>query len=449
MIPGYSRCNNIMDRSSHQTSSSGGRYSVAMKKRLRSPRVGILTLLLFLGVFGSTRQSVFTLYDITFRVFVDGDNSVARTLNNNSNHDDDAIGGSMIVHDSTATSQVQNDLWLPSRSSIESLMGQTNPSTRPPGWQTDTPRSIMYVHVGKTGGTTLDAVFLANCRWYRINEVRQRCLDDFQKRNRTESTLSTLVKSTMHGDRWGKFARHIDETTSFLFTVRNPISRAVSAYEMHHIDNERFGRGKKQFYVDCFPTIEDLSRAVRNDTVAGQPTPSDCVHIAHTMLTGGGTASDEMARMCYHLARNYGFYTQMTTKVYPEKEIIVVRTEHLWQDLRRLDVMLGGDGKSYEENLMNDHGRSSTYKYRSTISSETKQLLCCGLLVEIQIYESLIVKATNLKYNDKVDTMNDLLLDCSGHDDGRSLPSSSSSLRWEASFSWSNWSAKYCPQAVG
>ena len=41
--------------------------------------------------------------------------------------------------------------------------------------------SIVYVHVGKTGGTTLDQVLQANCRWYQAGFRRRKCLKELEK----------------------------------------------------------------------------------------------------------------------------------------------------------------------------------------------------------------------------------------------------------------------------
>jgi hypothetical protein len=141
--------------------------------------------------------------------------------------------------------------------------------------------------------------------------------------------------------------------------------------------------------------------------------------------------------MCYHLATNYRYYTGRTTNRYPEREVFVARTESLWEDLRRLDERLGGDGKAFDRNHVHDHG-SSNYTFRSVFSREGKHLLCCGLLGEIQIYESLIVSAMNLEYEEKVQTMDALLADCNGDDE-------SSSVRWVEEFSWLNWASERCP----
>jgi hypothetical protein len=320
--------------------------------------------------------------------------------------------GSTIVQNSTAIVQLENDFWLPSilsSSAKESFTNEQQPQQRnvspPSSWQSGKQRSIMYVHVGKTGGAVLDVVFLANCLWYLRPEAQQKCYDNFYDRNLTESALSSAITSTTHCERRGRSKTPIQNTTSYLFTVRNPISRAVSAFDMHHVANEGSMRTKKQFYVDCFPTIEDLICSevknrislVKNETIPPSPVADvvaaaaataaggggkhqltgteaaplptqSCAEIAHAMLTG--TAGSEMARMSYHLAMNYRHYTRMTTIVHPGSEIIVARTEHLWNDLKRLDIMLGGDGKSYGENLVYDHGSSTRYRYRSSISTK-------------------------------------------------------------------------------
>jgi Sulfotransferase family len=130
-------------------------------------------------------------------------------------------------------------------------------------------RSILYVHVGKTGGTSLDVALLSNCRWYHYSSSRKRCFDNFHKISNNsnittrggESVLSTLTNFTMHCRAWNDFHRGVHHTTSFLFTVRNPIHRAVSAFDMGRNANPSGAGGRRRkvrFYEECFPTAEDL-----------------------------------------------------------------------------------------------------------------------------------------------------------------------------------------------
>ena len=64
-------------------------------------------------------------------------------------------------------------------------------------------RTIMYMHIGKTGGTTLDVVLRSNCGWGDRPQASQQCFDDWKKRNEDRQTASnhstrTTTKRLIH-----------------------------------------------------------------------------------------------------------------------------------------------------------------------------------------------------------------------------------------------------------
>lgn len=67
--------------------------------------------------------------------------------------------------------------------------------------------------------------------------------------------------------------------------------------------------------------------------------PQPCAELARGVIAGQ-LRSTGFKRMCC----NHKFYTAATTGKQPEKSIIMIRTEHLWDDLKDLDIMLGGKG---------------------------------------------------------------------------------------------------------
>jgi hypothetical protein len=130
--------------------------------------------------------------------------------------------------------------------------------------------TILYVHVGKTGGITLDKIFKSNCEWYKDPSPRHACNQNLPT---IAPVITHLVKRTIHislrkGDK--EFIRH--NATSFLFTVRNPIARAISAFNMDHLQNRDSSHRSRNpyskhlrgiFYDECFPTMEDFAMVLR------------------------------------------------------------------------------------------------------------------------------------------------------------------------------------------
>jgi len=79
-----------------------------------------------------------------------------------------------------------------------------------------------------------------------------------------------------------------------------------------------------------------------------------------------------------------------------EKEIIAYRTEHLADDWKRVDVMLGGDGHVPSNLWGNDSSQKDWPVKNNTVSEQGHQNLCRALCHEIQIYKQILVRAINL-----------------------------------------------------
>ena len=290
---------------------------------------------------------------------------------------------------------------------------------RPP--VTNSTRKIMYVHVGKTGGTTLDTVFRSNCAWYGLTEPRRRCYANFNNRNTSlDSVLSYLTKSTIHIRPRVHYKRWINETTTFLFSVRNPIARAVSAFDMDHIQNNNNNmtdqpkmRNARAPLYECFPTAEHLAQGLygnsRNGTMDVKE-QEQCRTTAWMVLTGNQTS--QQAKVVTHLYHNYAYYKNLTLDQFPNREVMVVRTESLWQDISRLDVFLGGTGQFLTSGHRFDHGRATQYRVKSRLTPQGKQYFCKALQDEIAIYRMLIERAVNLNATEKRQSIGAVQADC-------------------------------------
>jgi hypothetical protein len=158
---------------------------------------------------------------------------------------------------------------------------------------------------------------------------------------------------------------------------------------------------KRTEFYNCFHTAEDLGQSLRKKS---NTTTTECRVKAVQALDGNMDFPS-------HLHYNYEYYVNMTLSTYPQKEVFVVRTEHLWDDLSELDMMVGGSGPLSRAGSKYDHG-SSVYKVRSKLSNQGKQLLCYGLRKEIQIYKDLIQRAVNLDDSEKKDAIDAVDKDC-------------------------------------
>ena len=75
---------------------------------------------------------------------------------------------------------------------------------------------------------------------------------------------------------------------------------------------------------------------------------------------------------------------------------MVVRTEHLWEDLSGIEHLLGGNA-SVRPHIYPavTHG-SEKFQLKANLSSSAAQDLCCAVEEEVKIYVDLLNQAVNL-----------------------------------------------------
>lgn len=309
-------------------------------------------------------------------------------------------------------------------------------------------RKIMYLHVGKTGGTSLEKVLRVSCSWGRHSQSKiNECLRTGPLLNNEESMLSNLTAYIVHEDIRPNLVRgniSKNNVTSFLSTLRNPIARAVSAFDMRHPANQKrisklaVKRAVvKEFYIDCFPTMQDLvdilSKKKKVEYTNGDNKTVDCIELGSHTIAGRGhfLAND-------HLRANYEDYAKVTTKAFPNKEIFVIRTEKLWHDVEILEYALGGRERAFQhlQNHSFTHG-SEGYHYKSSLTEEGKVTICCFLSEENIIYEDLMRRAVNLEEDKKIGSLLKLYNDCG-------IGVNATAAWTNQSFPWMKWKENGC-----
>jgi len=268
-------------------------------------------------------------------------------------------------------------------------------------------RTILFVHIGKAGGETIKSVLETGCQVMRNAARRNKCLAGLQN-----SRLSDSVKGYFHCFKIQP-PQMAHKADSYLFNVRHPVDRAISWY--HYInpfncvsENNRIspncaaanqlqnkpGGFVSQFFDLCFRTVEDWVYGAIGKRANGEPALQACVDLAHKSLAGKLDWKD--IPLAAHMTANYQQYTSMTTRKFKSKEILVVRMEHMWDDLKSLDVWLGGTGDfGRASGTKYSHG-SETYGGSKSITVATAKLFCCALQSEMEIYLDLITSAANL-----------------------------------------------------
>lgn len=297
----------------------------------------------------------------------------------------------------------------------QNLMGQQQPSPKmmfgPPNLKN---RTMLFVHVGKAGGETVKWRLKVICNQRGSKRKKTRCLEQFQN---GESFVSNATIGYMHCDslrpRWS-----IDIATTFLVSLRDPIDRIVSWFQYMHPLNclsERpsaacnLKKGNQTwgglFYQTCFPDVGEFFRSVQVPLLVED---FDCSALALETIQARGPKGPTN-----HLFFNYQYYANRTTWRFPQKDVVVVRQEMLWDDLRRIESWLGGDPlRSFEtEGPIINHG-SDKFKYRAKLDPLLIPPLCCVIPNEIQIYNDLLDRAVNLEDRHKKFSIQNLLSKC-------------------------------------
>jgi hypothetical protein len=154
--------------------------------------------------------------------------------------------------------------------------------------------------------------------------------------------------------------------------------------------------------------VDDLARSLwfPIDTALPTTTGQSCTELAWLAVNGQAPAGPSS-----HLYFNHRYYITNTTKLYPEKEIFVVRTETLWHDMNGIEKMLGGGNIAINE-WSKKVNAGNKHKPEGKLSRKGAQILCCSMTDEIEIYIDLLKRAVNLNQNDKNLSLNQLLNRC-------------------------------------
>ncbi|CAB9520384.1 expressed unknown protein [Seminavis robusta] len=316
---------------------------------------------------------------------------------------------------------------------------------------------IVFVHPGKTGGTTIGSMLQVLCTSRTKADSREYCLNEWNDRhnNHNTTTSKTLVYPESQLSRSTRAFWHVNgyypnqatvqhDASQYLISLRHPVERVISwFYYMHPINchtvhgiptprqnytlidkacttQRRIQRQQKQkqndnreerFYNQCFPTIQQFAMAFHHKTT--NTISQNCQQLAHETLQGYGGPNG----MAGHLWANYSFYK---SRMKPQTPILVVRTDQLWQDLQHIEQRLGGTGDVFAHQLelqqqqqSSSNNNNTTDYHKDPLSSEGYAALCCAMVnTEMKSHRELLQAATNLDAQQKQDTMQQVYQKC-------------------------------------
>lgn len=320
-------------------------------------------------------------------------------------------------------------------------------------------RTIHFLHVGKTGGTTMrNQVLRLNCVLKPENQRQQACKNF---KGVPEAALSHCTKGITHFSQL--FGTPLARSTDLLFVVRDPIARFFSWFP--HLsphsclpnDYNRFRQScdglktaikepdsfGRKFFFQCFPTVVQMVQALNpvmngplqlqlrtdRDRISYQIRNPDKFNVAYTapenntalqdqcnqyLLQGFGTPGLKYGHWTAgyrHYAKRGGLHNNNN------KPVLVLRTEYLWEDVLALNTALGGSDSELEtvRGGQETHGSElySSQKKSPTelVGAGNLQYLCCALLPDMLAYRD-IVKAVNLSPTQKQQTYQITLSQC-------------------------------------
>ena len=286
----------------------------------------------------------------------------------------------------------------------------------------DTEPRIAFMHVGKTGGTTLRTkVLYFGCEAIVKNYRKKTCLEKMNESGAEESNLSKYTQGIYHFEaRIGEKKYKIEGgATDVLFTIREPVARAISWYGYHSPNNYKKGGDPRsrliankdpnsfeaRFFYDCFRSEAEMTQALvpgytYNTTRTKNVT--DCQFLLRDVFEDPGS------RRYGHLSAGYRYYLRKSKLIGKEEKhrnrrVLSIRTEFLWKDIETIDILLGGSG-----DFGNLEGKSMTHgsekRAKAEISQESTMYLCCALLPEFAAYREIVERSTNLDAQEKLET---------------------------------------------
>jgi Sulfotransferase family len=272
-----------------------------------------------------------------------------------------------------------------------------------------------FVHIGKTGGSTISVALRNGCHSYRPHPCR----------NITKETIaSRLIQSYYHVPDFGLLPQ--SKHDFYLVSTRDPLDRVVSSFLYEHYANRRARQEpmdptkvqKMQNAYSCFPTLETFVGYLDADDPRKYDYPypkhevnnSNCQDLARAALYG-------KVRVYGHLFFGYERIISllMATEHGQQHRLVLyaTRQEHLQEDWDAVNRHLG---QVNEVGLLphqrTQHSSRQTMPVQKRLSRRGRRLLCNALIGEYEAYVWLLHHAQNLTPEDVVESMQYSISQC-------------------------------------
>jgi hypothetical protein len=349
------------------------------------------------------------------------------------------------------------------------------------GTQGETPR-ILLVHVGKTGGSSMRLSL--NVEMWQMRE-KVDCLmrktqnnqtsilrtsnkamvecspkTDSRKNRRRRNLKTSLMARQLitilhlfHRDQYTPVQMDwiLSNANTFLITTRLPVSRVVSTfyYRLDRNFNKEDSKRKHdandtyvQFYLDCFRTFDDLAQAMLMlssspgrvaEGVVGESHQTTKQFSTHCQKLGERVLQGkQLYRGMQHFDKGFHHYMQYTMVKRPDIPVVVVRTEHLWEDATKLAHAMGDNETKFEL-----HTNAGITTKRKVPSSNINLVgICCQIIHDLEAYQRIILSAVNLNTAEKEESLRGSLEECGIHNYNKN--------NVQDPFDWNGWHAHNC-----
>jgi hypothetical protein len=161
----------------------------------------------------------------------------------------------------------------------------------------------------------------------------------------------------------------------------------------------------QDFFDTCFPDVNTFVESMQSPLLQSA---TNCSQLAIEAVQGNGPKAQSN-----HLYYNYHYNFNRTVRAFPDRDMVVVRREMLWDDMRSIEKLLGGDpSRKFEhEGPVITHG-SEKFRYKAALDSSLVPSLCCTIPNEILVYVHVLHRAVNLDALQKKSSIAALLSKC-------------------------------------
>jgi len=333
------------------------------------------------------------------------------------------------------------------------MMHQTQKTSVP-----DDDRVIAFLHIGKTSGSTISVNIRQGCH----DCCMQSCSGRIDGWTPNETIASQRLQSYYHREFIPQ--DKLDQITTIVTAVRNPITRFISAFAYEHPLNSRATKLTHRRHVweqfSCFPKLSHLVKAAmgraeirwnkahmnalreqakqvntvqfgkrysRPKSIQEVVQPINCTELARKAFGLNETSMDikqSVVNGSHPFVNHMTFdYRQYYQSMPPAKELFVLRQESLWKDWEHVNFLLGKDNPKYqnwpavppfqrvERNVSHQYASQERWKLQDV---QEQHWLCHLLRDEIRTYLMIIIRAVNLNEDDLSNALSDVDRICSG-----------------------------------